>query len=236
VVSPIVVFAVRPFRAAPVREGSSEGVLGQDLRFVTAYVVATAASQTVLAAGPLVVGALGAASASISVFFVTTTLFRGPMSASYNLVARILPMATRRAASGDDRPLDRWVVRLLAGGLTAAVVVGLLGAVLGPWIVALLYGSEFRPDAWLAGLAAAGVLAGMAGLVTTQILVARGRTDRLAIVWLAVVALAALTIAVVPGEPAFRVVLAFCVAEAGALVGLSGAALIRSRATIPAQP
>jgi O-antigen/teichoic acid export membrane protein len=236
VVSPIVVFAVRPFRAAPVREGSSEGVLGQDLRFVTAYVMATAASQTVLAAGPLVVGALGAASASISVFFVTTTLFRGPMSASYNLVARILPMATRRAASGDDRPLDRWVVRLLAGGLTAAVVVGLLGAVLGPWIVALLYGSEFRPDAWLAGLAAAGVLAGMAGLVTTQILVARGRTDRLAIVWLAVVALAALTIAVVPGEPAFRVVLAFCVAEAGALVGLSGAALIRSRATIPAQP
>ncbi len=231
VVSPVVVLAVRPFRAAPVASAEDEADGGGDLRFVGAYVVATAASQTVLAAGPLVVGMLGAAPAAISVFFVTMTLFRGPMSASYNLVARILPAATRRAVAGDDRELDRWVLRLLVGGIGASLVVGFAAALVGPAVVALLYGDDFRPQAWLSGLAAVGVIAGMAGLVTTQILVARGRTDRLAMVWITAVVLAGVTIALIPGEPALRVAVAFCIAEVGALAGLSWAALIRRGGT-----
>ena len=226
ILSPIVVFAVRPFRSAPPTSRVGEQAPDSELRFIAGFLVANAASQTVLAAGPLVVGAVGASSAAISVFFVTTTLFRGPMSASYNLIARVLPAATRRAASGDDAVLDRWAWRILFGGLVIGVAVGLVGALLGPLVVGVLYGSEFTPDPWLAGFAAGGVIAGMAGLATTQILVARGDTGRMAAVWLGALTVAGITIAVTSADPSLRVAFAFCMGESVALIGLSAAALV----------
>ena len=135
VVSPLVVFAVRPFRAAPPTSRVREEGPNSDLRFIGGFLVATVASQTVLAAGPLVVGALGASSVAVSVFFVTMTLFRGPMSASYNLIARVLPAATRRASSGDDAVLNRWAWRILFGGLGIGAVAATVGAVLVPPVV-----------------------------------------------------------------------------------------------------
>jgi len=226
VVSPVVVVGFR-YRGT-VHAGVEASMVDPARRFMGGFLVATAASQTVLASGPLVVGALGASAAAVSVFFVTTTLFRGPMSASYNILARVLPAAIRHAEAGDHTTLDRWARRILAAGLTAAVVVGLVGAALGPWTVTLLYGAEFRPDAWLSGFAAAGVAAGMAGLATTQILVGRGATGRLAVVWLTAIASAAATIGIAgAAEPTTRVALAFCVGEVVALVGLSAAALVR---------
>jgi O-antigen/teichoic acid export membrane protein len=224
VLSPIVVFAVRPFRHPPT-SSVGEQPPESELRFIAGFLVATAASQTVLGAGPLVVGALGASSAAISVFFVTTTLFRGPMSAAYNLIARLLPGTTMRAAAGDDAMLDRWVWRILFGGLGTGIVAGIVGAVFGPLAVRVLYGAEFTPSHWLAGLAAAGVIAGVAGLATTQILVGRGDTTRMAVVWVIALALAAGYIVAVDGDPTLRVAAAFCVGEAAALVGLSVAAL-----------
>jgi O-antigen/teichoic acid export membrane protein len=227
VASPVLVLLVRPFRR-PVEAHSVASLprAGIDRRFMAGFLVATAASQTVLAAGPLVVGALGATSASISVFFVTTTLFRGPMSASYNLVARVLPFMTQRAAAGDHAVLGRLAMRFGAGGLVVAGVVGLGAAALGPGLVALLYGSDFRPSPTLAGLAAAGVVLGIIGLGTTQILVGRGATGRMAIVWLLAVAAAAVAIVVVPGDPTIRVAAGFFTGEAVALLGLTAAAVI----------
>jgi O-antigen/teichoic acid export membrane protein len=227
IVSPLVVLAVRPFRRVTAA-GTAPGLPPDaETGFIGGFLVANAASQTVLAAGPLVVGALGSSAGAVSVFFVTTTLFRGPMSASYNLIARVLPVATRRAAAGEDSVLDRWVARLLLGGLGVGAVVGAAGALFGPAVVSALYGLEFKPDAGLAGLAAAGVIAGMAGLATTQILVARGHTPLMAVVWLIALAVAALTVVLVHGSPSTRVAAAFCVSETAALAGLSVAALRR---------
>jgi O-antigen/teichoic acid export membrane protein len=225
IVSPLVVLVVRPFRRVSVADTGPESAPDTDTGFIGGFLIANAASQTVLAAGPLVVGALGSSAGAVSVFFVTTTLFRGPMSASYNLIARVLPVATRRAAAGEDSVLDRWVTRLLVGGLGLGVIVGAVGALFGPAVVGALYGLEFKPDAALAGLAAAGVIAGMAGLVTTQILVARGHTSLMAVVWLIALVVAALTMVLVPGSPSIRVAAAFCVSETAALAGLSAAAL-----------
>jgi len=237
--SPVLVFAVRPFR--PVNHVESLDVAStlpiSDHRFMTGFVVATAASQTVLAAGPLVVGALGASGAAISVFFVTTTLFRGPMSASYNLLARILPGLTRRAAAGDHEGINRIARRLAFAGGAAAVGVGAAAAALGPAVVELLYGAEFRPSAWLAALAAAGVIVGIVGLGTMQVLVGRGDTDRMAFAWLAALAGAVVTIFLVRGDATIRVAAGFFSGEAIALVGLTLAAVIApkgSRATEPA--
>jgi O-antigen/teichoic acid export membrane protein len=224
IVSPLVVGAARPWRggAAPPVEGFSPG---SDRRFLSGYIVATAASQTILAAGPLVVGALGASAASISVFFMTTTLFRGPVSASTNLVARLLPSVTRRSAGGGDAALNRLVVRGLLVGSPAAVAVGAAAAVVGPWVVQVLYGADFRPSPELAGLSAAAVVAGLVALLVSQVLVGRGHTGRLAIVWVVALAAAAVVVVASTGDEAIRVALAFLVGETTALVGLVVAAL-----------
>jgi O-antigen/teichoic acid export membrane protein len=224
-VSPLVVGAARPWRggAAPPPVGGVSP--GSDRRFLSGYIVATAASQTILAAGPLVVGALGASAASISVFFMTTTLFRGPVSASTNLVARLLPSVTRRSAGGGDAALNRLVVRGLLVGSPAAVAVGAAAAVVGPWVVQVLYGADFRPSPELAGLSAAAVVAGLVALLVSQVLVGRGHTGRLAIVWVVALAAAAVVVVASTGDEAIRVALAFLVGETTALVGLVVAAL-----------
>ncbi len=227
ILSPVLVLLVRPFGAHPVTEVAAPSMLPRsDRRFMTGFLVATAASQTVLAAGPLVVGGLGATSAAISVFFVTTTLFRGPMSASYNVLARILPGLTRRAAAGDHATVNRLARRLAIVGALGAALVGAIAAVAGPPVVELLYGTGFRPSATLAALAAAGVIVGIVGLGTTQVLVGRGDTDRMAVTWLVALATAALTIVVVESDPTIRVAAGFLAGEAAALVGLTISALM----------
>ncbi len=161
-------------------------------------------------------------------FFVTTTLFRGPMSASYNLLARILPGLTRRAAAGDHATINRLARRLAIVGALGAASVGTIAAVAGPPVVELLYGTEFRPSATLAALAAAGVIIGIIGLGTTQVLVGRGDTDRMAVTWLVALAAAALTIVVVGSDPAIRVAAGFLAGEAAALIGLTISVLVPS--------
>jgi len=204
-----------------------------DRRFMAGFLIATAASQAVLAAGPLVVGALGASSAAISVFFVTTTLFRGPMSASYNLLARILPGLTRRADAGETATINRLARNLAIAGAAGAVVVGSLAAVAGPQVVQFLYGQEFRPSVTLAAFAAASVVVGIVGLGTTQVLVGRGDTDRMAIAWLVAVAAAAIAIVVVQADPTIRVAAGFLVGETVALVGLTVSAIVPPRSVDP---
>lgn len=231
-ISPVLVLLIRPFRHEPsadTADGLSEMVSQSDRRFLTGFLVATAASQTVLAAGPLVVGGLGATSAAISVFFVTTTLFRGPMSASYNLLARVLPGLTRRAAAGDHAGLNKLALRLALAGAALAAAAAFIAAAIGPALVELLYSSEFRPSTSLAALAAAGVIVGIVGLGTTQVLVGRGDTDRMAVAWLVAVAAAALTIGLVDSEPTIRVAAGFLAGEAVALVGLTVSAVVPPR-------
>jgi len=231
--SPVLVLLVRPFQPTNNIGGFevTSTLPVSDHRFMTGFVIATAASQTVLAAGPLVVGALGASSASISVFFVTTTLFRGPMSASYNLLARILPGLTRRAAAGDHEGINRVARRLAYGGGLAAVAVGGFASAVGPMVVELLYGAEFRPSAWLAALAAAGVIVGIVGLGTMQVLVGRGDTGRMAWAWLVALGVATATIFVVGGDPTVRVAAGFFAGEAVALTGLTAAAVLSPRSS-----
>ncbi len=237
ILSPLLVLIVRPFRevsGAESVETIAPMLERSDRRFMAGFLLATAASQTVLAAGPLVVGALGASSAAISVFFTTTTLFRGPMSASYNLLARVLPGLTRSAAAGDHDAVNRLARNVAVAGVLAAGLVGVAAAVAGPPVVQLVYGSGYRPTATLAALAAAGVIVGIVGLGITQVLVGRGETDRMAVAWLVAVAAAALAIIVVRSDPTIRVVAGFLTGEVVALAGLTVSALVKPRRPLPA--
>ena len=76
VAAPWIILATRPFvrRGAAVPAEQPESAGG----FLAAFILSSAASHTILASGPLVVGALGASSEAISTFFVTLILVRAP--------------------------------------------------------------------------------------------------------------------------------------------------------------
>ena len=198
-------------------------------RFLSGFILAAAASQVLLLAGPLVAGLLGASAAAVSIVFVTFTLARTPLVFGYNLIARVLPPFTNLVQIGHDHELHWWVRRLTLGGLALAVPMGLVGGALGPWVVRILFGEGFRPDAVFAALAAAGVILAGASLFIGQVLVARGDTARLAWAWLIGLAAAAVALmATSATEIVLRIGIAFLAGEVAALLGTAALALRRT--------
>ena len=216
-IPPLAIFLTRAFTTTvdlpTLRHSIPAGSAG-----LGALVIATAASQMILASWPIVTGFVGGTAVAVSVVFVTFTLFRGPVTSSYNLIARVLPDFTVMAAERDDRRLATWAERIGVAGVVAAVGFGISGWFLGPRIVELLYGVEFAPLPRVAGLAAAAVGLALASLFLNQIYVARGETGRLAVIWWTALGIAALILLLVSAEPVDGVAIAFLVGEAAALV------------------
>ncbi len=218
---PLSVLLVRPFsggyRGEPLQDASAQGI-----GFLGPLIIATGASQLVLSVGPIVVGFVGGTAAAISVFFITFTLFRGPVTSSYNIVARVLPDFTSLAARGEQHRLSAWAGKLGLIGVATMIVFGVSGWILGPTVVDFLYGGEFRPSPQLAALGAAGVGAALIALFLNQIYIARGETGRMALVWVSSLLVAGAVLAVTTTEPVIRVGTAFLAGEATAMVLLGG--------------
>lgn len=224
--APFVTLAWLPFRRAPVAERPRAEAAG---RFLTGFVLASAASQVLLLLAPLAVGIISDEPGLMSVVFVTFQLFRLPIVMTQNLLARLLPPFTNLAAAGRQEDLRRWVWRFTLGAVVLAPAAAGLGAWWGPALVRLLFGGEFDPSRPVAALAGAGTVLAAVSLLVGQVLVARGRTMLLAAAWVSgfVVAVAALLLGV--GEPGVRVCSAFLAGEAAALAGIVLLALHRRR-------
>jgi len=222
VLTPLIIWAWRPFEGSLEEADAPPAAEG----FFGGLVVAQGASQIVLASGPILVAAIGANSvptdemnAIVSTLFVTFTLFRGPLTAAYNLTARILPALTQAHEQGESDELARWVRRTGWIGLASAPVLGAGAYVLGPKVVALLYGAGYDPPSLMAAYAAAGVGLGIAVLVLTQILVARARTVELAKAWLLALFVGGVYLLVREAAPEIVVSEAFVLSHAVALAG-----------------
>ena len=218
--SPLAVLVVLPFRTLEASEAAA-GPLKQGAGFLGALIVGTAASQMILAAGPIVVGLIGGTGAAISIVFITFTLFRGPVTSSYNIAALVLPDFTLLAARGEQHHLSEWAGRLGLIGVGTVPIFGLAGYLLGPWVIEALYGSEFIPSRLLAGLGAAGVGAALIALFLNQIYVARGETGRLAAIWIVALVVAGISLVVFTPEPMVRVGIALAIGEVTAMTLLT---------------
>jgi O-antigen/teichoic acid export membrane protein len=215
-------------RRAPRTEPSpGEAPLGGTAgSFLATVVVANAAAQTLLAAGPLVLIPLGAGPAEISIFFVTVTAARVPLVFAFGgLLSRSLPPLTRMARAGDDAGLRRIALLGAAGALALAGAGALAGSAVGPDVVALLFGAASRPDAPFVALTAAGVVLATASLLLNQVLIARGSERRLPAPWLVGLAAAVPVVLLVDGTATIRVSAGFVVGEVVALAGVVAAIL-----------
>ena len=227
----------RPY-VGPTRAPDPEGLAAMSAsptgRYLLATTVANASSQTLLAAGPLVLIPLGATPAEISVFFVTTTAARVPLVFAFGgLLSRVLPPLTRVARAGDFRRLRRLALLTTAGAVAVGVAGAGAGAAIGPAIVALFFGADFEPSAGFVALTVAGVVMATAALGLNQLLIAMGQELRMIGPWVAALAAGGAAVALGGGEEMLRVAVAFVIGEAVAITGLV-AAVLTARPRTPA--
>ncbi|MEX1281277.1 MAG: sugar transferase, partial [Acidimicrobiia bacterium] len=222
IAGPLVVLAWRPFRPHDqIEDTVAEPSPVGDGRLLTGLVLAAAASQALLLAGPLLVGLVGGTAAQVSIAFAAFTLGRAPLVFGYNLLARVLPPFTRLAVGGHTQELVAWARGMGLAGLALSGVGALAGWALGPWLVRVAFGPGFELGPAAAAVIAAGVVFAGTGLFVGQVHVARGHTGRLAIAWSAGLAGALVALAVASDvAPIDRVAIGFLVGEVAALVAL----------------
>jgi O-antigen/teichoic acid export membrane protein len=223
----LVIWLWRPFRGERTRDrgiDKESGTAGVLATFITA----NAASQTIVAAGPLVVGAMGAPAREVSVFFETFLFFRAPLTVAYSLIARVLPPFTRMVEQGNLTVVRRWALRMAAVGAALSAAGYGIGLLIGAEVVEFMLGSEFRPSDQLAALAASGVALATLALFAQQMLIAMRATGRLAAAWLAALVIAAFMVWPGGADVSVRVGRAFLAGEVAALAGLT-LAVVRAR-------
>lgn len=229
VLGPLVIIVWRPWRPSPREPRVSDAAISEseEKGLLAGLVLAAAASQALLLAGPLVASRLGATSAQFSVVFATLLIARAPLTLGYNLIARILPSFTEMAVRGERRELRSWARGIAIASALLSVVGAVVGALFGPILVSVAFGSGFAPTAFVAAVSGAGVVLASGGLFIGQILVAKGQSLRLGVAWFIAVVGAVAMIVLPFDDPVVHVVVAFMVGEVVALAALVGAALMR---------
>jgi O-antigen/teichoic acid export membrane protein len=211
-------FAVLGLRWWRQDQGDARTPAAPASHFLGGYVGASSSSQILLGAAPIAVAALGADPVMVSVVFVTFTLFRAPLTLIFSLQGRILPYLVGVAGSGDRHQLGRYARGVVVIGAGLAVLGGFVGWLFGSEVVAILFGEEFAPSHLVAAFTAAGVMAAAAAQVAGQVLVAEGRTSRLAVAWFGGLVVAVVALFVLGAAPDVRVALSFLIGEGVALV------------------
>jgi len=214
--APLATLLARPFRHDHI--DMKHMVDAQQGEFLVWLIVATAASQIIIAGGPIAVSFVGGSAAAVSVFFTSFALLRGPITSAYNLVARVLPDFTELAHGDNSDRLWAWAPRLAVGGFAAAVLGAIGSGLLLIPLVTAIYGVDFAPPRTAAILGGAGVGLGLGALFATQVYSAAARSRRLAFGWFVALVSAGAVLVLVDIEPVSLVALAFAVGEGVGLI------------------
>lgn len=227
VIAPLAALLTRPF-AAVEGHGDRPNVDPQPASFLAWLIIATAASQAIIAGGPIAVSFIGGGPAAVSIFFTSFALLRGPITSAYNLVARVLPDFTELAHSDDPHRLWKWGPKLVVFGAVVAVL-GAIGAglFLRP-LVGAIYGDAFRPPQLAAVFGGASIGLGLGALFATQMYTAAAKGARLALGWLIALTASLAFLVISNLEPITRTAAAFGIGEAAGLL-LLGLALVERR-------
>jgi O-antigen/teichoic acid export membrane protein len=199
---------------------SASGSASGASKFLGVYVAASAASQVLLAGAPLIVLGLGGGAEAVSVTFVLFTLFRAPLTMVYLLQGRVLPTLVEMVADEDRSRTTRLISLWFGVGAFLCLAGAATGYLVGPYVVQLLLGAEFRPTPEVAALVAGGVVAAVVTQLVGQMLVAEGRTTTLARVWSIGLVVASVVIVISDVSPISRVALAFALGELAAMVSM----------------
>ena len=186
-------------------------------RFLGGYVGGSTSSQLLLGGAPIAAALFGASDSLVSVIFVTFTLYRAPLTLIFALQGRVLPYLVGLTGGNDRRRLARIAGLVVSVGVVLALMGALVGWLVGPEVVGLLFKPDFIPARSVAALAAGGVMAAASAQIAGQVLVAEGRTARLALAWFLGLMVALVVMAFYRPEPDLRVAVGFASGESVAL-------------------
>ena len=190
---------------------------------------AQVAGQAVLTGGPVLLALTGGSAHEVTTMFAALALFRAPYMVVLGLSPQLNLHVTRHATAGNVvalRSLARRLAVLTAAGVGAA---GLLGALLGPSVLRLVFGGTVDLSAGLAATLATGCALGIANLALTVGVLALGRASAAAGAWASAVLGGATAVVALGGlSPSATSAGAFLVAEVAATLALALLA-VRSR-------
>jgi O-antigen/teichoic acid export membrane protein len=156
--------------------------------------------------------------ARIGALFAALQIARVPLLLLSPLQSLAVPTVVRLSGSDDGRHKLR---KLLATGALGALVLAAIGAVIGmligPWAVRLLFGASYQVDGWsVAGLVWSAVLLTAMQLLAA-VLVARTQANKVLATWAVVAVSTALVLLFFPGDAVLRAVVGLA---AGPTLGL----------------
>jgi O-antigen/teichoic acid export membrane protein len=219
--------------APPVPPAEDRGPARPFLGAVGHLLVGTLCAQVLLNAAPVLVTAAAAPGEAVlaAQFVASYTLVRLPLFVAVPLQSALVPVLARVQTEGSGR-LRALLVRGLAAIGVLSVVALLVGLLLGPAVVGLVFGAQYALPGGEIALLAVGSVLHLGLLVASQALVATARHRAVAAVWLAGLLTACAVAGVVPGL-VLRAGLAFTV---GSGVALAVAALVLLAARPGAPP
>lgn len=191
-----------------------------DLGFLLGILAATICMQVILAGGPIVAGLIGS-TRDVSFVFVEQVGFRPLVFLAVPLSTFAIAWFAREQAAGRRDAARQRAVKLLAAGSLAAALVGLVGAAVGPALIAHLFDSADH-QALSVGLTAAATTVAATATIATQAITATSAGARPGLLWAPPALLFALVlIALDHGDVPRVIAWAFVVAELLALALLA---------------
>ena len=146
--------------------------------------------QVVLTGGPVALALAGGSAADITALFAGLALFRAPYMLALGVVAQLTGWLTSLVVQGRQADLRRIRHRIVLLTLVGAVGAAVVGALAGPPLLRLIFGTDVSLPSGLTLVLAVGSTVAMANLVVTLVVLAQGRMLALVRAWL---------VALVPG-------------------------------------
>lgn len=177
------------------------------------------AAQVLLNAAPVLVTVLAAPGeeALAARFVASYTLVRLPLFVAVPLQSALIPLLTRLQAERDTARLRRGVTVGLVAIVGLSLVAAVVGAILGPPLVGLVFGARYTLTGGEIAVLAVGIVLHLGLLVGSQALVASARHRRVAVVWVAGLVAAGGALALVP-DLVLRTAAAFTIGSGVALL------------------
>ena len=166
----------------------------------------------------MILASLGGAPASVTGLFSALALFRAPYILATGLAARLTGWLTQVAVEGRQLMVRRLMWLTVAGVVGLTPLAAVFGAIVGPDLVGLVFGSDVSLPSDLVGVVAAGSTVALGGLFSTLLLIAVGRGGAVIFPWVGALVVGFAWAILGPGPPLDRVTWAFLVAEVVAFV------------------
>ncbi|MBM7388989.1 O-antigen/teichoic acid export membrane protein [Clavibacter michiganensis] len=185
-------------------------------------------AQLLLNAGPVVIAALDRTVGTAGAFQATFSVARVPLFMLVPLQGLIVPPLVAYVRRGETAALIRRMTLIAAAVAGVGVVAGVVAALVGPWVIELVFGSGRSLPGLDVGILVLGVFTHVGLVIGTQALIATDRHRDSSIAWVAALVVAAAATALLQGPLGWATAIAAGFGG-GSLVGWI-VALLRLRA------